>query len=134
TPAQLAGLTLTAGDDDGATITLSVTANASEGGTTAHSATQTISIAETGVPEAPVLTAANVTAAAASVNEGGTVGLSIAPSFEADADAANTVTIAGVPAGATLSAGTNGGGGGGALTPGPPARPPPPPGGAAPRP
>jgi hypothetical protein len=63
TPAQLAGLTLTAGDDDVATITLSVTANATEGGTTAHSATQTITITENPVPEAPVLTAANAWAA-----------------------------------------------------------------------
>src|SRR5205807_729173 len=102
TTAQLAGLNLTAGDDDVTSISLQVTAKASEGGTTASSATQTINITETPVPEAPTLTAANATAAASSVNEGGTVGLNISPTYESDADATNTVVITGVPTTATL--------------------------------
>ncbi|WMT72033.1 DUF4347 domain-containing protein [Bradyrhizobium sp. Ash2021] len=100
TQAELAGLLLHAGDDDVSTITLQVTANATEGSTTAHSTTQTITITEVAVPEAPTLTAS---AAASSVNEGGTVGLTITPTFESDPDATNTVTITGVPTTASLS-------------------------------
>jgi hypothetical protein len=93
-----------------------VTANATEGSTSAHSATRTINITENPVPEAPTLTAGQATAASSSVNEGGAVGLTITPSFESDPDATNTVTITGVPTTATLSAGTNNGGGSWTLT------------------
>ncbi len=55
TPGQLAGLKLTAGDDDVTSITLQVTAKATENGNTASSATQSITIAYNPVAEAPSL-------------------------------------------------------------------------------
>src|SRR5207302_1900735 len=116
TQAQLAGLTLTAGDDDVTSISLQVTATATEGGTTASSATQTINITENPVPEAPVLTAANATAASSSVNEGGTVALTIAPTYESDLDASFPTRRSSDLTTATLSAGTNNGGGSWTLT------------------
>src|SRR5205814_291954 len=47
-------------------------------------------------------------AASASVNEDGTVALTITPHFESDADATNTITISSLTAGATLSNTLNG--------------------------
>src|SRR5260370_1234283 len=94
-----------AGDDDTASLTLTVTASTSDAGNLATSAAQTISLTVNPVAETPTLTAA---AAAASVNEDGTVGLTItATAAESDADATTTVTITGVPTNASLNHGTH---------------------------
>ena len=71
-------------------------AHAAEGATTADSASQTISLTVNPVAEAPVLAATDAVAASASVNEDGTVALTITPHFEDDADATNTITISGL--------------------------------------
>src|SRR5260370_1067463 len=87
---DLSGLTLHAGDDDTASLTLTVTASTSDAGNLATSAAQTISLTVNPLAETPTLTAA---AAAASVTEDGTVGLNItATAAESDADATTTVT------------------------------------------
>src|SRR5260370_629275 len=63
---SLSGLTLHAGDDDTASLTLTVTASTSDAGNLATSAAQTISLTVNPLAETPTLTAA---AAAASVTE-----------------------------------------------------------------
>ncbi|SIO49174.1 hypothetical protein SAMN05443247_06378 [Bradyrhizobium erythrophlei] len=105
TVAQLAGLTLHAPDGDLASISMNVQAHAHEGSTTADSAIQTITVAVNPVPEAPVLAGTDAVAVSSSVNEDGTVALTITPHFEVDPDASNTITISGLPAGASLSNG-----------------------------
>ena len=55
-----------------------------------------------------MLAASDAVAASASVNEDGTVALTITPHFESDADATNTITISSLTAGATLSNTLNG--------------------------
>src|SRR4029077_13815371 len=107
--ADLAGLTLHAGDDDLSNITLHVTASTDDHGNIATSAAQDISLTVNPVAETPTLTTA---AAFNNVNEDGTIALTItATPAESDADSTTYVTITGVPADATLSAGTNNGGG-----------------------
>src|SRR5207253_3196408 len=96
--------TLHTADDDTASITLTVTASTNDGGDVATSDPQTISLTVNPVAETPTLVAA---AAADNVNEDGTIALNIsATPAESDADAVTTVTITGVPAGATLNHGT----------------------------
>src|SRR6202040_893733 len=68
---------------------------------------QTITVSVTPVSEAPILAATDAVAVASSVNEDGTVALTITPHFESDPDATNTITISGLTATATLS--NNGG-------------------------
>jgi hypothetical protein len=93
---DLNGLTLTAGDDDTATIKLVVQAHTSDNGApTADSDIQTISLTVNPAAETPVLTAStanNVT----NVDENGTVALNITVGAEADNDATTTVTISGL--------------------------------------
>src|SRR5438552_14984850 len=82
---------------------MNVQAHAAEGSTTADSAIQTITVSVTPVPEAPVLGVPDAVAVSSSVNEDGTVALTITPTFESDADATNTITISGLTATASLS-------------------------------
>ena len=107
TPAQLSGLTLTA--DEVTTANLTVTATNTEGVTASTSGSIALGVN----PVAPTLSIAGHTLA---VNEVGTVALGIS---ETPFDPRDTVsiTIAGVPADATLSAGTNNGDGTWTLTP-----------------
>jgi len=113
--ADLVGLTLTAPDDDTKQITFTVTAHASEGGIDAASTTQQITIAVNPVAEAPTLTFG---AGIASGNEDTAIVLPITAALsEADADAVLSVTISGVPAGVTLSAGIHNADGSWTLTP-----------------
>jgi hypothetical protein len=108
TPDQLAGLTLTAGEVPTTPVTLTVTATNTSG--TTASASQTIAL--TVNPVAPKLSAP----ASLTVIEDGSVPLGISVAT-ADTNDTVSVTIAGVPSDASLSAGTNNGGGSWTLTP-----------------
>jgi hypothetical protein len=110
TPAQLVGLTLTAGEVPTTPATLTVTATNTEGGQEASSASQTIAL--TVNPVAPTLSAP----ASLTVNEDGSValGISVTPF---DPNDTVSVTIAGVPSDASLSAGTKNNDGSWTLTP-----------------
>ncbi len=112
TPAQLTGLTITPASHMSGTLNLSVSAISSEAGTTATT-TSPLIVTVTGVADAPT-----VTAPPASGVENSPVALNIAASLT-DTDGSETlaITISGVPAGASLSAGTNLGGGVWSLTP-----------------
>ena len=110
TPAQLAGLTITPPLDDKTDFTLTVTATSTDGSDTANTV-DTIDVMVTGVADAPTLTVADVTG-----NEDTAIGLNIAAAL-ADPGETLAVTVAGVPAGASLSAGTDQGGGVWTLTP-----------------
>ena len=107
TSAQLAsgvliGLALTPPPEFEGSITLTLTATKAEGsGSVTTIASETVTVNP--FPETPVLAGSDAVAASSSVNEGGTVGLTIAPTFESDPDATNTVTITGVPTTATLT-------------------------------
>ncbi|MBM3582395.1 MAG: hypothetical protein FJX37_10590, partial [Alphaproteobacteria bacterium] len=101
TPAQLSGLTLTPAANSSDDFTLTVKAISSEDGTTA-TAQQTLNVMVTGVADAPTVTVANATGA-----EDTAIPLNIAANFaDMDGSETHTITIAGVPAGAVLSAGT----------------------------
>jgi len=106
TPAQLAGLTLTAGEVT--TTNLTVTATNTAGQT----ASTTDTIALTVNPVAPTLAAPSTL----TVNADGSIAL---PITETAFDPRDTVsiTVSGVPADATLSAGTSNGSGSWTLTP-----------------
>ena len=107
TPSELAGLTLTAGEVVGATLTVTATDAASG----ASSPPQTINL--TVNPVEPVLTVADSTL---SVNQNGSVPLGIGE-MPFDFRDIVAITVDGVPADATLSAGINNGGGNWTLTP-----------------
>jgi len=107
TPAQLAGLTLKAGEVTTANLTVTAT------NTLGQTASSSDSIALTVNPVAPTLTAPT----SLTVNAGGSVALGIG---ETPFDPRDTVslTITGVPSDATLSAGTKNSNGSWTLTPG----------------
>ncbi len=112
TAAQLSGLTLTPPPDYSGSIALTVTATADLGGT---QATSTASLA---VTVAPVADAPTLTVAPASGLEDQPVALTIAAALASPATGETLgITIAGMPSGATLSAGTNNGDGTWRLTP-----------------
>jgi len=94
TPAQLANLQITTGEDT--TATLVVTATNSDGG----SASQQIALTVSPVPEAPNLTGQFVT-----LNEGATIALPITMT-PVDSDDVVAITVTGLPSDAKLSAGT----------------------------
>ena len=98
--AQLSGLTLTAGESTHS-ITLTVTATDTETDTSAF-ATKTINVTVNEQADAPNLTAP----ATLTMDEQGTVSLNIASSAAETDQNAPTIVISGVPADATLSAGT----------------------------
>ncbi len=108
TPAQLAGLQITAGEDTTATLTVTGTNSEGPGASTSQNITLTVSP----VVEAPSLAG---TATSMAVSEGGTVGLPITMTPK-DGDDTVAITVTGVPTDASLSAGTNNGGGNWTLT------------------
>ncbi|MES2905519.1 MAG: hypothetical protein V4691_00560, partial [Pseudomonadota bacterium] len=112
TPQQLSGLTLTPPLHASGNYTLTVTAISSENNTTASSSVL-VPVSVTGVATAPHL---NVQAAAG--NEDSAIGLNINAALEdTDSSESLSIKIENVPAGATLSAGTNIGNGAWTLTP-----------------
>jgi T5SS/PEP-CTERM-associated repeat protein len=94
TPAQLANLQITTGEDT--TATLVVTATNSDGG----SASQQIALTVSPVPEAPNFTGQFVT-----LNEGATIALPITMT-PVDSDDVVAITVTSLPSDAKLSAGT----------------------------
>jgi Ca2+-binding RTX toxin-like protein len=114
-PADLAGLTITPAADSDQDFTLTVTATSTEGanGDTAQTV-GTIDVSVAADADAPTL-AVNDAAGA----EDQAIALDIASALT-DGDGSETlaITISGVPAGATLSAGTDTGGGSWTLAPG----------------
>ena len=103
---QLEGLTLTPPADSSDDFSLTVTATSTDG-TSSASTVATLAVAVTGVADSPAVA---VTAAAG--NEDSAIALNIAAALT-DGDGSETlgITIAGVPAGASLSAGTDNGDG-----------------------
>src|SRR5207302_1705767 len=75
------------------------------GATTADSAIQTITVTVNRLEERRVGKESGAVAVSPSVDEDSSVGISITPQFETDLDATNTITIDGLPAGATLTNG-----------------------------
>ena len=113
TPAQLAGLKLTAGDDDVSSITLQVTAKTIDDGTTAFSATQSVTITENPVAEAPSLagTPTTVSLVKASGSANFTIKDALSESVAVDPDSSlGTITISNVPTGVTFNHGSAGAG------------------------
>lgn len=112
TASDLPGLTLTPPAHSSAPISLTITATASENGTTATTSGSMV-VTVTGTATTPVLSVSN-----ASGNEDTPIPLVINSSL-VDTDGSETlsITISNVPAGAALSAGTNLGGGNWTLTP-----------------
>ncbi|WP_231858164.1 beta strand repeat-containing protein, partial [Thalassospira lucentensis] len=103
-PDQLAGLTLTPADDFSGSFDLGVTAQSADGDDVATT-TGSITVDVAGVADAPTLDVAN-----ASGNEDSAIALDIDTGLT-DGSEVLTVTIFGVPDGATLSAGTDNGDG-----------------------
>ncbi|MDE1148227.1 MAG: hypothetical protein PW843_16640 [Azospirillaceae bacterium] len=102
TSAQLTGLTLTPPTDYSGTLNLSVTAHAAVNGTTADT-TGSLAVTVGAVADAPSLAVVPAVGL-----EDQPIALTIAAGLHAPADGETlSVTIAGVPAGATLSAGTD---------------------------
>ena len=101
-PAQLAGLTLTPPLHWSGTLNLGVTATASENGTSA------VTSASLPVTIAGLATAPTLSVQAASTTENASVPLSIsAAGIDVGGSETTTVTVSGLPLGATLSAGTH---------------------------
>ncbi|WP_412558770.1 Ig-like domain-containing protein [Thalassospira sp. MIT1370] len=103
-PDQLEGLTITPADDFSGSFELGVTATSADGEDVATT-TGSITVDVAGVADAPTLTVSN-----ASGGEGSAISLAIAAGLT-DASEILSVTIAGVPDGASLSAGTDNGDG-----------------------
>jgi hypothetical protein len=114
TPDQLAGLTITPPPNSDADFQLTVTATSTEanGGATASTST-TLDVVVDPVADAPMLTVQNASGA-----EDSAIALNVAAALT-DTDGSETlaVTVAGVPNGAALSAGTDNGDGSWTLTP-----------------
>ncbi|MCP5366703.1 MAG: hypothetical protein H6906_04225, partial [Hyphomicrobiales bacterium] len=114
TPAQLTGLTLTPAPDSDADFRLTVKATSTEshGGDTAQ-AIGWVDVTVAADADAPTLTVGDLTG-----TEDTAIALNIAAALtDTDGSESLSITISGVPAGATLSAGTNNGGGTWTLTP-----------------
>ena len=112
TGAQLTGLTVVMAQDDSSDFTLGVTVTSTDEGSTASSSTS-LNVVVAGVADTPTVSVTDAT---------GDAGTAIALDLSAaitDADGSETlsITIDGVPADATLSAGTNNGDGTWTLTP-----------------
>ncbi|MBN8198153.1 Ig-like domain-containing protein [Thalassospira povalilytica] len=103
-PDQLKGLTITPAEDFSGSFVLGVTATSVDGEDVATT-TGSITVDVAGVADAPTLTVSN-----ASGGEGSAISLAIAAGLT-DASEILSVTIAGVPDGASLSAGTDNGDG-----------------------
>jgi Ca2+-binding RTX toxin-like protein len=102
--ADLEGLTITPADDYSGTFDLSVTATSSAGDDSA-STSQVITVDVSAVADAPTLTVSD-----ASGSEDSAIGLDVDAGLT-DTSETMTITISGVPDGASLSAGTNNGDG-----------------------
>ncbi|WP_199235351.1 hypothetical protein, partial [Azospirillum sp. TSA6c] len=104
TPDQLAGLKITPPLNSDADFTLTVTATAKDGVANPVSVSQTLPVTVSPVSDTPSL---SVTAATG--NEDTAIALSITPALtDTDGSEVLTVTIAGIPAGATLTNTLNG--------------------------
>ncbi|WP_287466754.1 Ig-like domain-containing protein [Thalassospira sp.] len=103
-PDQLKGLTITPAEDFSGSFVLGVTATSLDGEDVATT-TGSITVDVAGVADAPTLTVSN-----ASGGESSAISLAIAAGLT-DASEILSVTIAGVPEGASLSAGTDNGDG-----------------------
>ncbi|URK19804.1 Ig-like domain-containing protein [Thalassospira sp. GO-4] len=103
-PNQLEGLTITPAEDFSGSFEIGVTATSADGEDVATT-TGSITVDVAGVADAPTLTVSN-----ASGGEGSAISLAIAAGLT-DASEILSVTIAGVPDGASLSAGTDNGDG-----------------------
>ncbi|RCK52167.1 hypothetical protein TH44_07125, partial [Thalassospira xiamenensis] len=101
---QLAGLTITPADDFSGSFDLAVTAQSADGSDVATT-TDSITVDVAGVADAPTLEVSN-----ASGNEDSAIALDIDAGL-AESSEVLTVTIFGLPEGATLSAGTDNGDG-----------------------
>ncbi|MFC5351077.1 tandem-95 repeat protein [Azospirillum lipoferum] len=103
TPGQLAGLKITPPLNSDGTFTLSVTATAKDGSASPVSVTQTLPVTVNPVTDTPTLSVS-----AARGDEDTAIPLTISPALT-DTDGSETLSIriSGVPAGATLSAGTS---------------------------
>jgi len=103
-PSQLQGLTVTPAADSGADFALTVTATSTEANGDTATQTATIDVAVASQADAPTVTAD----AASGLEDGGPIALNIDP--QAAAEDINgevvSVTITGVPGGASLSAGS----------------------------
>ncbi len=112
TPAQLSGLTITPPANYNGNFNLSITATSSENGTTA-STNATLGVTVAGVADPPTLSVQ-----AASGNEDTAISLSISSALsDNDPGESLSITISGVPAGASLNQGVDNGGGSWTLTP-----------------
>ncbi|MBP2228765.1 putative component of type VI protein secretion system [Azospirillum agricola] len=112
TTADLVGLTMTPPANYAGTLALTVTATAKDGTAASASASGTLSVTVKPVADAPSLTVADVT-----VHQGHDASLSIgAALLDADGSEVLSVVVAGLPAGARLSAGLNNGDGSWTLT------------------
>ena len=113
TSAQLTNLTLTPPANYSGNFSLGVVATASENNQSISTASSSLGVTVNGVATAP-----NLNVHAVSGNEDTAIPLGITASL-VDNDGSETlsITITGVPTGATLSAGTNNGGGSWTLTP-----------------
>jgi len=109
TSAQLSGLTITPPANSDADFTLSVTAISTEDVSTDQT-TENFTVTVNPVADAPTLNVANVTG-----EEGAAIALDISAALT-DVSETLSVTISGVPTGASLSAGADNGGGSFSLT------------------
>ena len=107
---QLSGLTVTPPSNDSSDFTLSVTATASDGSSSAASV-QTLTVSVEGVADAPSLTVAD-----AAGSEDTAIALNLSSALT-DSSESLSVLVSGVPTGAALSAGTDNGDGTWTLTP-----------------
>ena len=108
TPAQVSGLTITPPNDSDVDFQLSVTANSDDGSTSLTTTPMTIDVTVDPVADTPTLTVTNT----ASGNEDGSVPITFSPGILAlDGTPSFSVTVSGVPAGATLNMGTDNGDG-----------------------
>ncbi|MBL4720231.1 MAG: hypothetical protein JKY20_03745, partial [Alphaproteobacteria bacterium] len=112
TPDQLDGLTITPPSDSSADFNLTVTATSSENGTTATTSS-TLEVSVSGVADTPTLAVSSSTGA-----EDSAIALDITSALS-DTDGSETLslTVTGIPDGATLSAGTLNADGSVTLTP-----------------
>ncbi|WP_199231078.1 hypothetical protein, partial [Azospirillum sp. TSO5] len=113
TPAQLTGLTITPPSNSDVDFTLTVTAIAKDGVATEATKSETLRVTVDPVTDTPTL---SVTSARG--DEDTAIALTISPALtDTDGSEALTISIAGVPSGATLSAGTHNADGTWTLTP-----------------
>jgi len=103
TPAQLEGLTITPPVDSNENFQLEITATSTEQDGTSASSTGSISVGVTGVADTPILNTGDITGL-----EDAAIPLNISANLaDTDGSESLSITIAGVPEGAVLSAGVH---------------------------